>query len=926
MSAEVIIKITSKITAVVLSAVMLLPLAQPLSFAAEKPQIVQYNLIVEDNGMSTHWEDEDGNIVDLYGSSYAPAARRANARSGAYDIPSSYDARTDGLVTSVKDQGFDGSCWAFAATSCVESSIIKSGLADNTVDLSEGHLLWFAKNNLTTDASDRTYGDGENSDLNTARKIGGTWMDSVSTYARGSGPVYDADYPYSVGTWPDSDRYSAEFRLTDCSLIKNEAANISQIKRAIMDNGSVKTSYYNHTYYYNVTDTASSYYYPGATETNHDVAIVGWDDNYSKENFRSDYRPSSDGAWLVKNSWGDDILLKDGYFWMSYEEPEITDFSYYQASAKSTYDNTYQYDGLGSYSAISYLGRTTIYGANVFTADGHENLNYVGFYNTRTYMSYEINIYKLSSKTDLPTSGTLVSTVKGGEKYYGYHTAKLPEPVEVHEGDVFSVVICINAIYDEKASIATEGTMYDTAFNKYESYISMDGKTWDYVAPDSGYFKTTGNVCLKVMSSNINECKHEYTKTVVPATCTTDGYTLYTCTKCSHSYQSDPVAATGHTPAVDAGYPATCTSVGYTDGSYCSVCKEVLSKKTEIPMLEPEWSEWFHVDVNGTDMRTCLNCYGDAEGHKQTRACECKYTVEIYYNNALYSSKILSLNDYFDADSYSIPVKERPADKIAGYKTVLIPDENNPVKEDGAVLRYTAAFVLTDSANAGFTGIKVRDSKSSESEKTYPLSSWEQTIKISAAGSDFLYWTDEYGNIVSTYKNYSFVAVKNTVLTAVYGASGTDNKAYIKTNLAELGDDGSLTFWSERCVNYGKYDILSHGIIFAKSGDLASTDYNNLYNNFVCASGNSKILVQNKEVPDSQKTAKCYGMYTVSLPQKYIGSSDTWFARSYVQVLNKETGEVEYHYGDIVEYNTASRAFTRRTDVKNDNLLVVTSA
>ena len=84
-------------------------------------------------------------------------------------------------------------------------------------------------------------------------------------------------------------------------------------------------------------------------------------------------------------------------------------------------------------------------------------------------------------------------------------------------------------------------------------------------------------------------------------------------------------------------------------------------------------------------MRTCLNCYGDAEGHKQTRACECKYTVEIYYNNALYSSKVLSLNDYFDADSYSIPVKERPADKIAGYKTVLIPDENNPVKEDGAV-------------------------------------------------------------------------------------------------------------------------------------------------------------------------------------------------------------------------------------------------
>ena len=37
------------------------------------------------------------------------------------------------------------------------------------------------------------------------------------------------------------------------------------------------------------------------------IAIVGWDDNYSKENFKAinGVLPENDGAWLVKNSLGD---------------------------------------------------------------------------------------------------------------------------------------------------------------------------------------------------------------------------------------------------------------------------------------------------------------------------------------------------------------------------------------------------------------------------------------------------------------------------------------------------------------------------------------------------------------------------------------------------------------------------------------------
>lgn len=59
----------------------------------------------------------------------------------ATDLPDSYDARTDGSVTSIKDQGQCGSCWAFARTSSLEAASIKAGLHDSTVNLSEQDLV-----------------------------------------------------------------------------------------------------------------------------------------------------------------------------------------------------------------------------------------------------------------------------------------------------------------------------------------------------------------------------------------------------------------------------------------------------------------------------------------------------------------------------------------------------------------------------------------------------------------------------------------------------------------------------------------------------------------------------------------------------------------------------------------------------------------
>ncbi len=50
----------------------------------------------------------------------------------------------------------------------------------------------------------------------------------------------------------------------------------------------------------------------------HGVLIIGWDDNYSKDNFVYE-KPEKDGAWLVLNSWGSS-WGNNGTGWISYED------------------------------------------------------------------------------------------------------------------------------------------------------------------------------------------------------------------------------------------------------------------------------------------------------------------------------------------------------------------------------------------------------------------------------------------------------------------------------------------------------------------------------------------------------------------------------------------------------------------------------
>lgn len=90
-----------------------------------------------------------------------------------------------------------------------------------------------------------------------------------------------------------------------------------------------------------------------AKEPDHDVAIVGWDDNYSRDNFNK--KPAGDGAWIIRNSWGAD-WGDGGYFYMSYYDSyagsNVTAF--HNTQATDNYSRIYQYDPLGNISAMGY--------------------------------------------------------------------------------------------------------------------------------------------------------------------------------------------------------------------------------------------------------------------------------------------------------------------------------------------------------------------------------------------------------------------------------------------------------------------------------------------------------------------------------------------------------------------------------------------
>lgn len=413
------------------------------------------------------------------------------------DIPASY--KTENLP-SIRNQNPYNTCWVFSATALAELSLIKR--ENLSLDLSELQIANFT-NRTVEDPLGGTKGDKNYLFEEDIFEVGGNQIYAMMSYAAWVGATTEGKVPYSWAATVQQNGLDAKYAYDDIAHMKNAYiininADREAAKKVIMENGALGASYYDLNAYYNATN--NSYYCSAEKTANHAVTIVGWDDNFSKEKFNA--TPRNDGAWLIRNSWGDNGYNHYGYFWLSYYDKSLDEaaFAFEFVSDKGTtadefYDNNYQYDGGNGYG-----WKNCSKAANVFKAQkGQETLEAICFGTGNTCEDYTVKIYKNLTDRSNPESGTLVSTTRGKTTFEGIYTVKLSQPVQLKYADTFSVVIELTG--DDGVSFLTEAPLSgwyncETMAEKEQSFFYDNG--WN----DYGKNRNR-NIRIKAFTDNV---------------------------------------------------------------------------------------------------------------------------------------------------------------------------------------------------------------------------------------------------------------------------------------------------------------------------------------------------------------------------------------------------------------------------------------
>ena len=528
-------------------------------------------------------------------------------------LPSSYNVYETVIskYPELRNQNPYGTCWAFAATALAEIDMIHDGDASKaSTDFSELQLAYLtyhtANDRLGNLDGDKIYlSDGAENYLD----VGGTGYVAMQTLSQWKGFTSEYIIPYSEAAATLESGLSTTFAVyNNCARLENARmlninTNPDSVKEAIMENGAVSIAYRHDSSYYSLNGYAL-YYNPNTNvRTNHEVVIVGWDDNIPASAFPETCRPSSNGAWLVRNSWTTGTGGSEyGYFWMSYEEGTLRDTAYsMDFGSSSTYDHIYQHDGSIT---NSYINAESV--ANVFTAENpngnstvkSETLDAVMLtFSCDENVNYKIEIYT-GLRNSKPTSGYLNSsaTTTGWTQEKGVYTIKLNNPVVLAPGEKYAVVVkALNGTtaFDLETSQSTTYTQDGYTYPWYTTEASIDSgesfMVYNGTWTDITSFNWTGygNLRIKALTSDSSVQTYDITYKMNSGT---------NSSKNPEYYASNSSTITLKTPTRD-GYHF----LGwYTDSSYTNKITKISGSTGKDLTLYAKWGKHSWITTSTT--------------------------------------------------------------------------------------------------------------------------------------------------------------------------------------------------------------------------------------------------------------------------------------------------------------------------------------
>ena len=250
----------------------------------------------------------------------------------------------------------------------------------------------------------------------------------------------------------------------------------------------------------------------------------------------------------------------------------------------TSYDNvTTQPTILSAGSSYTPTGSVTLYALYRYTAGG-----------SGTSSSYT----KISSVSDITDGASYVFTSTATGKAMS-HTVESNwvKPGGTYSGDTISPASTDVWTVNSGVISCDGGNLYSSAAKAVS--LSSSATTWTFTASDSGFQIKNGSNIMSFNSTGwrpysggfgsdtvfyiykagsggtdyyttlTTACSHTYTSVVTAPTCTTAGYTTYTCSKCGDTYTGNATAALGHS------YGSYSSNNNGTHSRTCSRCSTV---------------------------------------------------------------------------------------------------------------------------------------------------------------------------------------------------------------------------------------------------------------------------------------------------------------------------------------------------------------